>query len=102
MANRVELESKQLRKRPAFRYKTSLGHFPKEAEAYSYVKRKDPLTKAVKIVPEMVYPIEANRIPVPLHELLEDDWRAYRCAIQNLYTIVRRQQHPMERFMEKG
>ncbi|KAK0064596.1 hypothetical protein Bpfe_006255 [Biomphalaria pfeifferi] len=100
LARQLEVDRHLAWKQPAFRYKTKLGHFPKEAPPYLYIKRTDPLTKEVKIIPEMVYPVLANRIPVPRHELLEDDWRAYRCAIQNLYSQARKQLMPGDLLFE--
>ncbi|XP_059170178.1 uncharacterized protein LOC131951797 [Physella acuta] len=89
-------------KNPIFRYKSTIGHLPKEAETFVYVKRKDRVRNKIIVVPEMVYPLEANRICVPKHQALEDDWRAYRSAIHNFYAIARSQQQPWERELEQS
>jgi len=48
-----------------------------------HIKRKDPITKKIKTVPKMVHNLEANRPKVPEHQLVEDDWRAYRSVLHN-------------------
>ncbi|GFR69462.1 hypothetical protein ElyMa_005632100 [Elysia marginata] len=48
---------------PIFPYKGSKGHLPVEAQPYVFVSRKTGYGRKVnhKVVPEMVFPIQANR-----------------------------------------
>jgi len=61
----------------------TIGYHPRPDCSEFHIKRKDPLTKQVKMVPKMIHNLEANRSKVPEHQLIEDDWRAYRSVLHN-------------------
>jgi len=61
----------------------TLGHHPKPDCSQFYVQRKDPFTKIVKTVPRMAFNLEANRAAMPEHQVIEDEWRAYRSVLHN-------------------
>jgi len=61
----------------------TLGDHPKPDCSQFHVRRKDPYTRDIRTVPAMVFNAEANRAAVPEHQLLEDDWRAYRSVLHN-------------------
>ncbi|GFO49123.1 hypothetical protein PoB_007562800 [Plakobranchus ocellatus] len=81
--------------KPVFSFKGSIGHLPVESRPYGVVSRKIPATGCYKVVPEVLYPIQANRQPVPRHEMLEDDYRAVRNTILN-QLILRQKFQPNE------
>ncbi|KAK3746664.1 hypothetical protein RRG08_039089 [Elysia crispata] len=77
--------------KPVFPFKGSPGYLPVEAQPYVFVSRK---TKhggqwRHKVVPNMVFPIQPNRQPVPTHEVLEDDYRAFHNVLVNQLALAR-------------
>lgn len=78
--------------KPVFPFKGSKGHLPVEAQPYVFVSRKIAYGKdeKYKLVPEMMYPIEASRQPIPNHEVLEDEYRAFHNVMVNQVILTRR------------
>ncbi|BFZ09581.1 hypothetical protein BsWGS_12620 [Bradybaena similaris] len=82
------------------RFKAPIGRVPREAESFVFVTRSNPRTGQTRTVPELVYPIEANRSALPKHALLEDDWRAYRAVLHNYESLVYSQMDPIARMLD--
>ncbi|RUS85974.1 hypothetical protein EGW08_006244 [Elysia chlorotica] len=77
--------------KPVFPFKGSPGYLPVEAQPYVFISRRTKNGKRgrAKVVPQMLFPIQANRQPVPKHEVLEDDYRAFHTVVVNQLALAR-------------
>ncbi|XP_035829666.1 uncharacterized protein LOC118479152 [Aplysia californica] len=86
-----------------FRYQSVVGHHAKPVCSELYIHRRDHRNGKKQVVPTMLYNLEANRPPVPEHQLLEDDFRAFRSVAHNRQTVLQSRMTPdlqVEKFLQ--